>query len=153
MWNEKDFKIDVNSLERFIAAQENTYERALEEVKNGRKRSHWMWYIFPQLRGLGESEMAYIYGISGADEAKAYLADPILSKRLVEICEALLKHTDKSAYGIFGDIDEMKLKSSMTLFALVSEDESVFQRVLDAFFAGERDVVTVSILKSREEKR
>ena len=105
-----------------------------------------MWYIFPQLRGLGISDMAYIYGISGFEEARAYLAHPVLSKRLVEICGALLEHKNKSAYEILGEIDKMKLKSSMTLFAHVSEDGSVFHQVLDTFFGGDADAATLNLL-------
>ena len=138
--------MNINSLDRFIAAQEKSYEPALSEIKRGKKRSHWMWYIFPQLRGLGKSEMAYVFGISGLEEAKAYLGHPVLSARLIEISEALLEHKDKSAYWIFGEIDGMKLKSSMTLFAYVSEEGSVFHRVLDAFFGGERDGETLMLL-------
>jgi uncharacterized protein (DUF1810 family) len=105
-----------------------------------------MWYIFPQLRGLGTSSMAHTYGISGLDEAKAYLEHPWLSGRLYELCVSLLQHKDKSAYDIFGDIDEMKLKSSMTLFALTSEDYTIFDQVLEQFFEGEMDEVTVSLI-------
>ena len=138
--------MDINSLERFVEAQAKTYEIALNEIKNGKKRTHWMWFIFPQLRGLGTSNMAHIYGISGLDEAKAYLEHPVLSERLYELCNELLKHTDKTAFEIFGDIDEMKLKSSMTLFSLASEDHSIFDEVLECFFDGKKDVITISIL-------
>lgn len=138
--------MDINSLDRFINAQENTFPIAMKEIQDGKKRSHWMWYIFPQLRGLGRSSMAHTYGISGLDEAKAYLNHPVLSGRLYELCRALLMHKDKSAYEIFGDIDEMKLKSSMTLFALTSEDYTVFDEVLDCFFDGKMDEVTVKLI-------
>ena len=137
--------MDINSLERFVEAQAKTYEIALNEIKNGKKRSHWMWFIFPQLRGLGTSNMAHIYGISGLDEAKAYLEHPVLSKRLYELCNELLKHKDKTAFEIFGDIDEMKLKSSMTLFSLASEDHSIFDEVLECFFDGKKDEITVNL--------
>ena len=100
--------MDINSLERFVEAQEHTYPTALKEVQNGKKRSHWMWYIFPQLRGLGMSSMAHKYGISGLEEAKAYLNHPVLSGRLYELCGALLLHKGKSAHSIFGDTDSMK---------------------------------------------
>ena len=142
--------MNINSLDRFTAAQEKTYEIAFSEIKKGKKRTHWMWYIFPQLRGLGQSHMAYVYGINGLEEAKAYLAHPVLFARILEISEALLEHKDKSACDIFGDIDEMKLKSSMTLFALVSKDGSVFHQVLDAFFEGELDRATLHILGMRK---
>jgi uncharacterized protein (DUF1810 family) len=138
--------MDINSLDRFVKAQERMYQVALKEIREGQKRSHWMWYIFPQLRGLGTSSMAYTYGISGLDEAKAYLEHPWLSGRLYELCVSLLQHKDKSAYEIFGDIDEMKLKSSMTLFALTSEDYTIFDQVLEQFFEGEMDEVTVSLI-------
>ena len=105
-----------------------------------------MWYIFPQLRGLGISSMAHIYGISGLEEAIAYLEHPWLSGRLYELCVALLHHKDKSAYEIFGDIDAMKLKSSMTLFALTSEDYTIFDQVLEQFFNGEMDELTVRLI-------
>lgn len=135
--------MDINSLERFVQAQEHTYQAALKELRDGQKRSHWMWYIFPQLRGLGMSSMAHIYGISGIDEAKSYLKHPILSRRLYDLCDILLTHQDKSALDIFGDIDAMKLKSSMTLFAFASHDGSIFHAVLDKFFNGEMDEATL----------
>ncbi len=138
--------MDISSLERFINAQEHTYATALKEIKNGKKRTHWMWYIFPQLRGLGESEMSYVYGINGLEEAKAYLEHPILSTRLIEISEALLEHKDKYVYEILGDIDDMKLHSSMTLFAHISNNDSVFHKVLDSFYDGEMDKVTLDLL-------
>ena len=137
--------MDINSLDRFVEAQEHMYEIALEEIKNGEKRSHWMWYIFPQIRGLGMSSMAHIYGIDGLDEAKAYLAYPTLSARLLEISEALLRHKKKKPEDIFRYTDAMKLRSSMTLFALVSEEDSVFHKVLQAFYNGEMDELTIKL--------
>lgn len=131
--------MNINSLNRFLDVQESKYFLALNEIKNGKKRTHWMWYIFPQLRGLGKSEMSYIYGINGIEEAKAYLAHPLLSERLYEISNALLEHKDKHAYEIMGDIDCIKLQSSMTLFASISEKGSVFHQVLDCFYNGETD--------------
>ena len=138
--------MDFNSLDRFVQAQTLMYSATLREIKNGKKVSHWMWYMFPQLRGLGTSVMANMYGISGLGEAKAYLAHPVLSGRLYEFCRELLKHKDKTALEIFGDIDEMKLKSSMTLFALTSEDYTIFDEVLENFFGGEMDEVTVKLI-------
>ena len=138
--------MDFNSLDRFVQAQTLMYSTTLREIKNGKKVSHWMWYMFPQLRGLGTSFMANMYGISGLDEAKAYLDHPVLSGRLYEACGELLKHKDKSAFDIFGDIDEMKLKSSMTLFALASEDYTIFDEVLRCFFDGEMDEATVKLI-------
>ena len=138
--------MNINSLERFVKAQELAYPIALQDIKKGKKRSHWMWYIFPQLRGLGMSSMAHTYGISGFDEAKAYLEHPVLSERIYELCRVLLEHKGKSAYEIFGDIDEMKLKSSMTLFALTNEEYTIFDEVLDCFFEGAMDEATVKLI-------
>ena len=138
--------MDINSLDRFIKAQTNTYEIAINEIKNGKKRTHWMWFIFPQLRDLGMSSISRYYGLEGIEEARAYLDHPVLSGRLYEACGELLKHKDKSAFDIFGDIDEMKLKSSMTLFALTNEDYTIFDEVLEHFFIGEMDEVTVKLI-------
>ena len=139
--------MDINSLDRFVKAQEKMFPIAMKEIQNGKKRSHWMWYIFPQLRGLGISSMAHKYGIINLDEAKAYLDHPTLSVRLFEISEALLKHKKKKPEAIFGYTDAMKLRSSMTLFALVSEDDSVFHKVLQAFYNGEIDDLTIKLAK------
>ena len=128
--------MDICSLNRFLEAQKIMYETALEEIKKGEKESHWIWYIFPQLRGLGYSPKAYTYGIDGLEEAKAYLEHPVLSARLIEITEALLTHRGKDIEDIMGDIDALKLRSSMTLFALISEPKSVFHRVLEASVIG-----------------
>ena len=138
--------MDINSLDRFVTAQKLIYPTVLDEIKSGKKRSHWMWFIFPQLRGLGMSSIAHLYGISGLEEAIAYLEHPVLSARLYELCGELLKHKDKSVYDIFGDIDEKKLKSSMTLFALTSEEYTIFDQVLEQFFDGEMDEVTVNLI-------
>ena len=138
--------MDINSLDRFVQAQTLMYPSVLKQIQNGKKTSHWMWFMFPQLRGLGTSTMAHLYGISGLGEAKAYLAHPVLSGRLYELCSELLKHKDKTALEIFGDIDEMKLKSSMTLVALTSEDYTIFDEVLEHFFGGEMDEVTVKLI-------
>ena len=138
--------MDINSLDRFLEAQESMYETALKEIKNGEKESHWMWYIFPQLRGLGRSQMAYTYGINGLEEAKAYLDHPVLSARLIEISEALLEHKDQDIENILGDIDAMKLRSSMTLFAIISYNDSVFHQILDCFYNGEMDELTKRLI-------
>lgn len=138
--------MDINSLDRFLEAQERMHEIALKEIKNGEKESHWMWYIFPQLRGLGKSQMAYAYGINGLEEAKAYLAHPVLSARLIEISEALLEHKGKDIEDILGDIDAMKLRSSMTLFALISEGGSIYHNVLDCFYNGKTDSYTIELI-------
>ena len=135
------------NLERFLKAQDSSYDIALQELNDGRKRSHWMWYIFPQLKALGYSETALYYGIADMEEAKSYLAHPILKARLVACCEAILLHKDKSALRILGDIDAMKLKSSMTLFAFASDEEnSIFHQVLAQFYGGKMDQRTREIL-------
>ncbi|MBE6748945.1 MAG: DUF1810 domain-containing protein [Ruminococcaceae bacterium] len=139
--------MDANSLNRFIEAQVRMYETALTEIKNGMKVSHWIWFIFPQLRGLGRSDTAYTYGINGIEEAKEYLAHPVLSARLTEISETLLVHKNEDIEYIMGGIDAMKLRSSMTLFALVSEENSVFHQVLDCFYNGEMDENTIKLIK------
>jgi len=131
----------ITDIERFVEAQKSPYAgyiQALKEIKAGRKVSHWIWYIFPQLRGLGHSRLSHFYGISGRAEAKAYLNHPILGSRLMEISEALLTNTDKSAEWILGDIDAQKVKSCMTLFDSISPND-IFSEVLDSFYNGERD--------------
>ena len=136
----------THSVERYIEPQDFLYATALAEIKSGKKSSHWMWFIFPQLRGLARSSMARIYGIEDLDEAWAYLTHPILSTRLIEISEALLESETNDPIAILGDIDAKKLRSSMTLFALISEDGSVFHRVLDRFFNGQMDDCTLELL-------
>ena len=138
--------MNTHSIERFIEPQDFLYATALAEIKAGRKKSHWMWFIFPHLRGLAHSSMAHIYGIEGLDEACAYLAHPILSARLTEISEALLQLETNDPVAILGDIDAKKLRSSMTLFALISEDGSVFHQVLDRFYGGQMDDRTLELL-------
>jgi len=139
-----------NSLQRFLDAQQQDYETALNEVKAGRKRSHWMWYIFPQIQGLGYSETSRYYAIKNREEVTAYLNHPVLGKRLVEICEALLQSNTNDAYKIFGSPDDVKLKSSMTLFDAVDEEQPVFQQVLDKFFGDKRDDTTLRLLQSED---
>ena len=134
------------SLEQFVKAQEGSYEIALKEIKQGRQRSHWMWYIFPQIKGLGYSSTAQYYANQDKKEAENYLKHPILSKRLVEISEELLKIDNDNASEVFGYPDDMKLKSSMTLFYIVSEKD-VFKRVLEKFLCNELDKRTVELLK------
>lgn len=135
--------MDINSLDSFLEAQERMYETALKEIKNGEKELHLTWYIFPQLRGLGKSQMVYVYGINRLEEAKAYLAHPVLSARLIEICEALLTHKGKNIEDIVGNIDAMKLHSSMTLFFSVSSKNSVFHQILDCFYNDKIDEITL----------
>ena len=143
----------MNNLERFVRAQEHSYAQALSEINAGRKDSHWIWYIFPQLRGLGRSSQCQIFGIDGLEEAKAYLAHPVLSQRLTEITTALLAHKGKNIAHIMGsNIDAVKLRSSMTLFAVASGDsDSVFRQVLDCFYSGRMDDVTVKMLGQQQQ--
>lgn len=133
-------------LKRFVTAQEHDYEIALREVQAGCKRSHWMWYIFPQIKGLGRSEIAQYYAIQSEEEANAYLEHPILGKRLQEISIALLGLPMSDVQAVFGYTDSLKLQSSMTLFYQVSQ-YFVFERVLKKFFGGELDQKTISILE------
>ncbi len=137
---------DPFDLSRFVSAQRTTYERALSEVKNGRKRSHWMWFIFPQLRGLGHSSTARLYGINGASEARAYLDHEILGPRLIAVCEAALSVEGRSATEIFGNPDDMKLRSCATLFAHVASADSVFHKIIQKYFDGEFDPRTIQLL-------
>ncbi len=125
-------------LERFVRAQDSggTYQRALTELRNGRKTSHWMWFIFPQIAGLGRSAMAQAYAISDLAEAQGYLAHPVLGPRLVECAEILASHSGLTAEHIFGGIDAVKLRSSMTLFAHADPDQAIFQQVIDHYFDG-----------------
>ena len=135
-------------LERFVRAQDEggTYDAAVAELRAGRKRGHWMWFVFPQVAGLGSSPMAQHFALSGLDEARAYLAHPVLGPRLVEAARALTGLPGGDPVAVLGPVDALKLRSSMTLFALASGSETVFQRVLDAFFAGEKDPRTVALL-------
>ena len=137
-----------HSLERFVVAQERMYPRALEEVKNGRKVTHWIWYIFPQLKGLGHSNKSIYYGLDGIDEARAYLDHPILGPRLREIATVVLQ-SNKSADEIFGGIDTIKLRSCMTLFAEIAEDE-LFAEVLEKHFEGVKDQQTLQLLSATD---
>lgn len=134
---------DQQGLERFVLAQERSYAVALAEIGGGRKRSHWMWYIFPQIKGLGSSHMAQIYAIWDAQEAKAYLNHPVLGPRLLEISEILLSIEGHTADEVFGSPDNMKMKSCATLFASVSRPGSVFEKILAKYFNGELDAETV----------
>lgn len=133
-------------MKRFIDAQETKYDIALAEIKSGRKQSHWMWYIFPQIQGLGFSEMSKRYAIKDLAEAEAFLQHPLLGNRLVAICKALLTLESNDAYAIFGSPDEAKLKSSMTLFSSITNSDPVFQQVLDKFFKGVKDPETIQII-------
>jgi uncharacterized protein (DUF1810 family) len=135
----------MDDLERFLSAQQGNYEQALAELRAGRKTSHWIWFVLPQLRGLGRSTMAHEYGIAGRAEARAYLAHPVLGERLRECVRAMLAHADKSATRILGDIDALKFRSCLTLFEAVSEDP-LFDQALQAFYSGKRDAATLALL-------
>lgn len=137
---------DPHNLSRFVQAQEDNYEQALKEIRSGRKCSHWMWYIFPQFAGLGFSSVSTRYAIKSLAEAEAYLGHPVLGPRLAECAEAALGVEGRSAFEIFGTPDEMKLRSCATLFACVSPAGSVFHRLLDKYFQGERDGKTLRLL-------
>jgi len=136
---EKDYDLD-----RFIEAHNDDYNRALNEVKSGRKLTHWMWYIFPQIAGLGMSETARYYEIKSLDEARAYLNNELLKDHIIEISNALLELDKTDPTEVFGDVDVLKLKSSMTLFSYVSDDE-IFNKVIDKYFNGSKDLTTVRI--------
>ena len=141
-----NWKIDkANDVSRFIKAQENMYETALAEICNGKKESHWIWFILPQLRGLGHSYNSTYYGIDGLEEARIYLNDSILSSRLCEIVNVLLSLQTDNPESIFGELDALKLKSSMTLFDAILPND-IFLQVLDKFFQGEKDYRTLSML-------
>ena len=144
---------DPHDLGRFVQAQQGDYERALAEIRAGRKRSHWMWYIFPQYDGLGFSPTTRRYSIKSVAEAQAYLAHPVLGPRLVEIAEAALRVEGRSALEVFGSPDDMKLRSCATLFAHVSPPGSVFERLLGKYFDGERDDRTLRLIGAAPETR
>jgi uncharacterized protein (DUF1810 family) len=139
---------DPYELDRFVRAQDGDYRRALAEVRAGRKRSHWMWYIFPQFAGLGFSSMSQRYAIKSAAEARAYLGHPVLGPRLVECCEAAIALEGRTATEVFGSPDDIKLRSCATLFAAVSPPGSVFDRLLDKFFQGVRDEQTLRLMEA-----
>ena len=139
-------KNEVKSLSRFLDAQKNVYEKALGEIRMGSKSSHWMWFIFPQIKGLGKSDIAEYYSIENLDEAKAYLSNDILRERLLEISEALLNLESNDPTVILGFPDDLKLKSSMTLFALADPSYHIFQAVLDKFYDGKQDTATRKIV-------
>jgi uncharacterized protein (DUF1810 family) len=137
---------DPYDLQRFLEAQNDVYAAALSEIRHGRKRTHWMWFVFPQMAGLGSSSTAAFYAIKSRDEAVAYLAHPVLGARLRECAGALLSLSGASASDIFGYPDDLKLRSSMTIFASMSPPGSVFQQVLDRYFGGEPDGRTLRLL-------
>jgi uncharacterized protein (DUF1810 family) len=153
MTSDRGSALDPYDLDRFVQAQRNVYEQALAEIRSGHKRSHWMWYIFPQYAGLGSSPMSQQYAIKSLAEAEAYIQHPVLGTRLVECVEALLRIEDRSASEVFGASDDMKLRSSATLFAAVSPPGSVFERLLDKCFDGERDARTVQLVAGGSQPR
>jgi uncharacterized protein (DUF1810 family) len=137
---------DPFDLQRFVDAQSQTYAQVLSELGAGQKRTHWMWFVFPQIAGLGRSGMAARFAISGLEEARAYLSHPLLGRRLVECARALTDLDTADAVQVFGPVDAQKLRSSMTLFARADPDEPVFREVLDHYFDGELDEGTTSRL-------
>ena len=142
---------DIFNLERFVTSQRSSYAAALQELRNGAKRSHWMWYVFPQVAGLGSSAMAERYAIRSRREAAAYLAHPVLGARLRECAHALLQlEMGRTAREVMGSPDDVKLRSSMTLFAALAGSDSPFQQVLDRYFAGVPDARTTDYLSTHE---
>jgi uncharacterized protein (DUF1810 family) len=137
---------DPHDLQRFVDAQSQTYDQALSELRAGEKRTHWMWFVFPQVAGLGRSGMAQRFAISGLEEARAYLGHPTLGRRLVECARALTDLDIADPVAVFGSVDAQKLCSSMTLFAHAAPDEPVFRQVLDHYFDGTEDDATLSRL-------
>lgn len=144
---------DPHNLDRFVRAQEDDYEQALAEIKSGRKKSHWMWYIFPQLDGLAFSSTSRLYSIKNLEEAQAYVAHPILGPRLAACTQAVLEIEGRSAQEIFGFTDALKLRSCATLFAQVTARDSVFQQLLDKYFDGLADTKTIELLKTAFEAK
>jgi len=143
--------VDPYDLQRFVRAQEHDYEEALSEIRSGRKRSHWMWYIFPQFDGLGVSPTSKQYAVKSLAEARAFLSHPLLGPRLRECAAAAVRIEGLSAADIFGFPDDMKLRSCATLFASVSPAGSVFHRLIDRFFAGEPDAETLRLIEAARE--
>ena len=144
---------DKYNLKRFLDAQERDYDQALQEIRSGRKRSHWMWYIFPQLKGLGFSSTANYYGIRDLDEAEAYMAHPLLRNRLIEISDALLYLKTDDPEHVLGYPDNLKLQSCMTLFSNADEEEPVFNYVLEKFFEGKPDERTLDLISYYENRK
>lgn len=137
----------IFNLDRFVMAQEHSYDIALEEVKNGKKESHWMWFVFPQIIGLGESDTSIFYSLTDIGEAKLYLEHQVLGPRLVEITKELLYLETDDPIDVFGEVDALKLNSCMTLFDYVSNDNDIFSQVIDKFYDGEKDQKTLQLIK------
>ncbi len=141
------------SLNRFLSAQERNYDNALSEIRSGCKKTHWMWYVFPQVKGLGKSSISEFYAIKDLQEARDYINHPVLGSRLLEISKALLKLETNDPLSVFGDPDHLKLRSCMTLFSVVAPNFSVFHLVLEKFFNALPDPDTLRILKKQDEIR
>ena len=141
--------MDQYNLNRFIEAQMTTYEGAMLELTRGRKESHWIWYIFPQIEGLGRSDTAKLYSIKSLEEGRVYLEHPVLGPRLVEACEILLSLKEASMDEVMGFPDDLKLLSSMTLFEVVSDSNSIFTKMIEFYYEGRRDKASLDIIKSR----
>lgn len=141
------------NLERFLAAQEPIFSQVCAELKAGQKKSHWMWFIFPQIAGLGTSYMSQTFAISGLAEARAYLDHPVLASRLTQCCRLVLAIEKRSAVDVFGHIDSHKLQSSMTLFSHATQSDPIFKKVLQKYFDAREDQATLDILKSRSEDK
>lgn len=137
----------MSNLDRFVVAQEHCYDRALNEVRQGRKETHWMWFVFPQIIGLGSSDTAILYSITDIGEAKLYLNHEVLGPRLVEITRELLALETDDPVEVFGDIDALKLNSCMTLFDYVTDDENVFNEVIEKFYDGVKDEKTLQLIR------
>jgi len=150
--SETIYRDDPYDLHRFTKAQRNTYDRVLAELRNGKKQTHWMWYIFPQIDGLGHSATSRRYAIKSIEEARQYLNHPVLGKRLLECVKVILAIEGRSISEIFGDPDDMKLKSSMTLFACLANCSFVFARILEKYFNCERDTTTLQLFEKIKEK-
>jgi len=142
--------MNSDSFQRFLNAQDQVYSSALAEIKNGRKVRHWMWFIFPQLKGLGFSPTSEFYGIKGLKEAKEYLEHPVLGERLIEISAALMELKTNDALQVMGSPDHMKLKSSLTLFASVPGGDPIFEKLLEKYFSGEMDNKTLAMIGKKE---
>jgi uncharacterized protein (DUF1810 family) len=141
--------VDKFNLYRFLEAQETSYDLAMLELARGRKDSHWIWYIFPQIVGLGNSETTKLYSIKSLEEGRAYLKHPILGPRLIEACEILLRLKDMSINQVMGFPDDLKLLSSMTLFDALSDRNSIFTKIIEVFFDGDRDMQSLEIIKGK----
>lgn len=137
---------DKYDLMRFLEAQDGTYDSAVEELRRGRKSGHWIWYVFPQIAGLGDSHMSKRYAITSLDEARAYAAHPVLGPRLLECIGLVMAVNEKSARQILGHIDALKFRSCLTLFTIACDGNPVFQKALDKYFGGQRDALTLEAL-------